>query len=725
MPVNKPWPKNLIDVFEGIRDIIDSSPVPQRSIDDALDDNFDRLCAAKCIEDERTIAKEQMADTQIDMTLPVLKPPTKLDGKRCYDLLVGMKILSEPQILKMYEIGMKIKSPKAVLKGNQYKAVLVNALGSTKLHRGFGNVHTAFLSAPAYRFMAWALKQLKMPTLTKFDDFKSYLPSEDLDARLLQETLKFYEKIAEEPFFNEYNTQAVLAAFIKGVKHFENRPLTNLSDDEYNTLSMLMYGYSLLIRSDFHFIELVTMYYPNARSLAQHYITFKAVNDNLSVIFDDQGVNVPLLNLLQLLRNFACYAAGVDKDEIALENLVGVAIQHSNIIYDMNKLLQSNPTMAQRLYADSWWQVVDDLIGNFDDLGKLGEDLEAMRDKGLAEAKGQLLRFHANAKFIITLLGEQKENVATRDSFLEVICNIGTQVKEHTKELMFADLFNQYEALIEGFRSTKDTLSESVANGDSDEAVNLIGQLKDKESALAAFFEEKADGIEVFRGFVAHSIEEAKPEEPLITEDDANKDPDDYLYLLEQANCDLETQVSTLNEKLSKAQTELQKLKDSQSRQQTDIDVGLSPILSKVLFENYTNADVITFVLEHYPHVKVGDDFAKYVTACEYESPQKLLKNLCLLCGDYYQAIMNGIPDSQAKDLLPAYRANESETTMQNGSLSVLRQFKFDGATKTFTRHLTIGGNRNPRLTCQCYFDIAENVLQLAYIGPHLPVSTS
>lgn len=104
--------------------------------------------------------------------------------------------------------------------------------------------------------------------------------------------------------------------------------------------------------------------------------------------------------------------------------------------------------------------------------------------------------------------------------------------------------------------------------------------------------------------------------------------------------------------------------------------------------------------------------------------PQKLLKHLFLLCDDYYNAIIDGKPDSLARDIIgQCYRANESDTTLNNAVLRAHREFSFRGQKKLFIRHLTIGGVYDTRKTVQVYFDIVGTTLQIAYVGEHLPLS--
>jgi hypothetical protein len=99
---------------------------------------------------------------------------------------------------------------------------------------------------------------------------------------------------------------------------------------------------------------------------------------------------------------------------------------------------------------------------------------------------------------------------------------------------------------------------------------------------------------------------------------------------------------------------------------------------------------------------------------------------LLKLTGDYYDQIQSGLPNSQAKLVLGSkYRAKESDTTMSIPRLKKLREYKVSGKKYLFTQHLTIGTSRNSAECIQVYFRMVESLIHIAYIGPHLEVSSS
>ena len=149
---------------------------------------------------------------------------------------------------------------------------------------------------------------------------------------------------------------------------------------------------------------------------------------------------------------------------------------------------------------------------------------------------------------------------------------------------------------------------------------------------------------------------------------------------LQQVNYDLDLKFKSVTEKLSKSQTEVLSLRGALHKKNANFDSCVPPVMRKILFEKYNAQDVLNCILEIYPHVVVSDNFDKIIASCEYEMPQKLLKFLCLLCEDYYKSIINGVPDSEAKNIIgQVYRSNESDTSMQSSIAQANREFYFDG----------------------------------------------
>lgn len=200
----------------------------------------------------------------------------------------------------------------------------------------------------------------------------------------------------------------------------------------------------------------------------------------------------------------------------------------------------------------------------------------------------------------------------------------------------------------------------------------------------------------------------------------------DHRYLMdkyEQNLINLDTDIETLTQKLAKTERELVAANKAKDKLLTTRS-GPYNSLRNLMSGDCTLEDVFVILKEEYPHVEFSDDFYSYTAKCCYDMPQKLLKQLTILCDDYYKAIINGMPDTQARNIIgQCYRANESDTTLQNAELRAHREIAFNGEKKLFIRHLTIGSARDPRKTVQVYFDIVGTTLQLAYVGEHLPLA--
>ena len=109
-----------------------------------------------------------------------------------------------------------------------------------------------------------------------------------------------------------------------------------------------------------------------------------------------------------------------------------------------------------------------------------------------------------------------------------------------------------------------------------------------------------------------------------------------------------------------------------------------------------------------------------------FNQSERLFELLDKLLFDYLDAINNGTPDTQAKDIFGnnGYSARESPTTMNTSHMRNERTFDYRGEKRIFERHLRIG-NQPGYEGMRVYFDIVDKRVVIAYAGPHLPVSSS
>lgn len=110
----------------------------------------------------------------------------------------------------------------------------------------------------------------------------------------------------------------------------------------------------------------------------------------------------------------------------------------------------------------------------------------------------------------------------------------------------------------------------------------------------------------------------------------------------------------------------------------------------------------------------------------QFAASERLFDLLDKLLFPYMDAINAGTPDTQARGIFgsKAYCARESDTTLSDARLRALREFTWQGEKRLFVRHLRVS-NQTGLEGMRVYFDIIDSQVVIAYVGPHLPVSTS
>ena len=137
--------------------------------------------------------------------------------------------------------------------------------------------------------------------------------------------------------------------------------------------------------------------------------------------------------------------------------------------------------------------------------------------------------------------------------------------------------------------------------------------------------------------------------------------------------------------------------------------------------------DILDYIENTVENVVVLDSARQNADQHKYVYTGKLADALIRLSTDYFPQIINGTPDSIAREALGGiYRANESDTTLSNPKWRNQRVFKLpDGESELFEQHMTLGTKRDVRYCIQVYFKIIEGTLYIGYIGPHLDTPTS
>lgn len=106
-----------------------------------------------------------------------------------------------------------------------------------------------------------------------------------------------------------------------------------------------------------------------------------------------------------------------------------------------------------------------------------------------------------------------------------------------------------------------------------------------------------------------------------------------------------------------------------------------------------------------------------------FEEPQRLFELLRKLATDYWQAMVDGKGDLEAKQVFGnAFAARESETVESNAQACKLRTFEYNGEPVLMLRHLKIGRKDSASKTIRVHFhwDAASSKVVVGHCGPHL-----
>lgn len=108
----------------------------------------------------------------------------------------------------------------------------------------------------------------------------------------------------------------------------------------------------------------------------------------------------------------------------------------------------------------------------------------------------------------------------------------------------------------------------------------------------------------------------------------------------------------------------------------------------------------------------------------DFERGGKLYEKLLQLCGPYMDALISGVPDSKAKEVLGGeYAAKESESTSNSSVLRKARTFEWNGESRLFEKHLAFGKRNETRSSIRVHFivDIEQEKVVIGWAGKHLP----
>lgn len=292
----------------------------------------------------------------------------------------------------------------------------------------------------------------------------------------------------------------------------------------------------------------------------------------------------------------------------------------------------------------------------------------------------------------------------------EKVMNLKNEVTECMGNLDTSGMklaIEEIEILKQRFTSSVEACDTSVTE--------LFSKLKD----MRVIEEDvKATGLHIDENELTELHNQLKGAQETIAS--LKEDISQFTQLADESN----NSESKIKEENSKLQAENSLLKTKLNSVSTGFT--MSEPMTKILFERPCKPsinDVYLAIKEIYPHVIFSDNIEKVVENCKFENKTKLFDYLTRICSEYFPQIVNGQPDTVAKECLGGpYSAGESDTSMSNPKIRASREFLFFGSKILIDKHVTLGSRHDKRYTCQVYFEVIEGTLYIAYIGEHLPL---
>ncbi|WP_372741034.1 hypothetical protein [Neptunomonas sp.] len=157
-------------------------------------------------------------------------------------------------------------------------------------------------------------------------------------------------------------------------------------------------------------------------------------------------------------------------------------------------------------------------------------------------------------------------------------------------------------------------------------------------------------------------------------------------------------------------------------------DSSLSEEVYRAISGRLTMTDLYKVMLEVLP----GNTFIlesveeSLKNSLDYRAPYKVLDTVLKIAGPYSDELRAGKPDSETRDILGSrYRSTESESTLSAPRLKRMREQLYRDQPVLFEQHMTLGSARSTTQCIQIYFKMLNEVMVIAYIGPHLETSSS
>lgn len=195
---------------------------------------------------------------------------------------------------------------------------------------------------------------------------------------------------------------------------------------------------------------------------------------------------------------------------------------------------------------------------------------------------------------------------------------------------------------------------------------------------------------------------------------------------------DRDDSIASLQTELHNEQSAVQSLKhnleslSSRSTSHQTITAEDREAIAKAICDPTTVHEALSVLSKLYPERLVVLDSAwkSAKDAAKFKHPRKAFELLNLLCTTYWQSLVDGKSDADARQCFgqKAFSARESETVESNGKARSLRTFQYNGRSVEMMAHLKIGVKPSVAETFRAHFhwDVSSRLIVLGHCGEHL-----
>ncbi|AZL83366.1 hypothetical protein EIJ81_00435 (plasmid) [Aliivibrio salmonicida] len=205
---------------------------------------------------------------------------------------------------------------------------------------------------------------------------------------------------------------------------------------------------------------------------------------------------------------------------------------------------------------------------------------------------------------------------------------------------------------------------------------------------------------------------------------------------------DLTSKVSKLENELEISKQDLLSAKNEYAENVTKCKAETEMKVECIIRDNYTNhpltllansssdmkwlslLSILDMIKANFSNVIILDAAYESSKSASSFRLKDVLKDLVVLCTSYIPSIKNR-GDQVVNELFTTdrFKANESESTMNNAKLRKMREVEYDGNVFYMEKHLGFGSDKSTSI--RIYFEVVNDKIIIGYAGPHLECSNS